>query len=178
MATDKEKVEKEKAKMQAKAKPVEEVESADYDPDADPAEGEEVTDDQPTASEELVAYQDSNTDLDTDTFEGVTDPVPGAVTEMTPEVDDGGTPQLPSGGWAQLANTDNVADLGVAPGTRVQILDTEAEIVEGVTHDPYHPVVEAPEDGEILVRTRDAAGLTLSVTAEDLEPVTPGASKG
>jgi hypothetical protein len=146
-------------------------------------EAEPVGDDQPTSSEELAVYQEANEDLDTDTFDGVTDPVPGAVTDSTPELSSKakkaeGPAPLPAGGWAQLANTDNVADLGLTPGTRVQIVDTEAEIVEGVTHDPYHPVVDLPEDGEIIVRTRDAKGETVSVTADDLEPVSPGASKG
>lgn len=152
-------------------------------PQEDVVDEEPVGPDQPTSSEELSVYQDANEDLTTDTFDGVTDSVPGAVTEATPELSkkaarEEGPAPLPAGGWAQLADTENVADLGVLPGTRVQILDTEAEIVEGVTHDPYHPVVAMPEEGEILVRTRDAKGLTLSVTADDLEPVAPGVTKG
>lgn len=114
--------------------------------------------------------------------EGTADPVPGAVTEDTPEPSKkelkAGAGSLPSGGWAQLTEAIDVDGVEVPAGTRVQIVDTEAEIVEGISHDPYHPQIELPEGGEIVVRTRDARGLTFGVTAEDLEPVAAGATKG
>lgn len=193
MATDKEKVEKEKKKMQAKAKPAEEVESADYDPEANAAESDtddEVrskdlvvgadpdSDEQPTMSEELEAYQEE-ADLDTDTFEGVTDSVPGAVTELTPEAEDADeAPMIPNfGGFAQLADTDTVADLGAKPGTKVFVVSAgPQELVEG--SDIFNPRTRLVEDADVVVRTRDARSEMLTVKVEDLEPLTTGESKG
>jgi hypothetical protein len=112
------------------------------------------------------------------------DPVPGAVTEDTPKMSkkaaaaEGQGPLPTDGqGFAQLADTDNVAELGVTPGTRVYVISAgPQELVEG--SDFINPQTVLAEDANVVVRTRDAASATLTVKVEDLEPVAAGAAKG
>src|SRR4030095_12417416 len=114
------------------------------DTSTEEVEEEEVSEHQPTASEELEVCQ-ANADLDTDTFEGATDSVPGAVTDLTPEQSKKAAKEeadipgpLGADGWAVLADTDRVEELGATPGTLVAIHHVPMNYADDMT-DIQHP---------------------------------------
>lgn len=115
------------------------------------------------------------------------DSVPGAVTEDTPKTSkkqaaaEGPAPL--QAGFMQLANdvsTDEEDDDAyvVPAGTKVAVVDAPLVLNPDVVNPVGRESYITPEDADIIVRTRDARGDVLTVTLEDLEPLSAGRDKG